>query len=320
MFGKNSESSEIDKVEIPSSWFLFGFVLSSIGIIILMKLYFDVGIFMTILAILITFVLGMVACRVTGETDITPVGALGKITQLSYGVLIPKNMVANLMTASITADVAGSAADLLEDLKKNMLALDFSATLESARAIKDASGDIDINEGVQVISDSLQVVGKKFQEGEWYLAELVIAGEIAKEVMALFSPLLKKDAGQSLGKVVVGTVAGDLHDLGKNIFINHAQNAGFDIIDLGVDVKTETFVQAVRDYGPVALGMSCLLTSTEKELGKVIEALKAENLRDGVKVIIGGAALTAEVSGGIGADAFAPDAITGTDIIKTWVR
>jgi len=211
------------------------------------------------------------------------------------------------------------AHHLLEDLRKNMLALDFSATLESARLIIEASGDMDITEGVQAVSDSLQVVGRRFQEGEWFLAELVIAGEIAKEVMELFSPLLKKETARSLGKVVVGTVAGDLHDLGKNIFINHAQNAGFDIIDLGVDVKTDTFVQAVRQNSPVALGMSCLLTSTEKELGKVIEALKAENLRDKVKIIIGGAALTAALSSAVGADAFAPDAITGTDIIKSWI-
>ena len=121
-----------------------------------------------------------------------------------------------------------------------------------------------------------------------------------------------------MGTIVVGTVAGDLHDLGKNIFMNFAKGAGFEVIDLGVDVAKEKFVSAVRDHGPLALGMSCLLTVTTGVIGRVIEELKGQGLRDRIKVIIGGACLTEGFARDVGADAFAPDAVTGTDIIKKW--
>jgi methanogenic corrinoid protein MtbC1 len=207
------------------------------------------------------------------------------------------------------------SCEIIDQLKQNLLGLDFDATLNSAKEIINSAGtgEIDINDAVNAVSDSLQVVGKRFQEGEWFLNELIVAGEIAKEVMAFFSPYMKQDKGLSLGTVLAGTVAGDLHDLGKDIFINHARNAGFNVIDLGVDVKSDTFISAVRKNNPVALGMSCLLTFTEKELGKVIEGLKSAGLRDSVKVIIGGAAITDKLADEIGADAFAPDAISGVD-------
>jgi 5-methyltetrahydrofolate--homocysteine methyltransferase len=121
-----------------------------------------------------------------------------------------------------------------------------------------------------------------------------------------------------LGTIAVGTVAGDLHDLGKNIFINFAKSAGFAVIDLGVDVPKEKFIGAVKEHSPVALGMSCLLTVTAGEIGKVIEELINQGLRDKIKVIIGGACLTEGFAKDVGADAFAPDAVTGTDIIKKW--
>jgi 5-methyltetrahydrofolate--homocysteine methyltransferase len=123
---------------------------------------------------------------------------------------------------------------------------------------------------------------------------------------------------ESAGTMVVGTVAGDLHDLGKNIFLNYAKSAGFTMIDLGIDVPTHKFVDSVKEYTPLALGMSCLLTSTDKEIGKVVEELNKQDLRDKVKVIIGGAALTEKFAQDVGVDAFAPDAVTGTDIIKKW--
>ncbi len=210
--------------------------------------------------------------------------------------------------------------ELLDQLKKNLLSLDFDATLSVANDIIRSKGIIDINDAVNVVSDSLRIVGQKFQEGDWFLNELVISGELAKDLMALFSPHMQKQAGLSLGTVVVGTVAGDLHDLGKNIFVNHATNAGFEVVDLGVNVKSEAFIKAVSENNPVVLGMSCLLTFTEKELGKVIDALEKVNLRDKVKVIIGGAAITEKLANEIGADAFAPDAVTGTDIIRQWAE
>jgi len=208
--------------------------------------------------------------------------------------------------------------DVLEQLKNGLLELDMDTAVEAANSIIEGDDSAAVKDAVGAVTDALQTVGKRFQDGEWFLAELVYAGEIAKDVMNLLSPLMEAGATESAGTVVVGTVAGDLHDLGKNIFINYAKSAGFKMIDLGIDVPTQKFVDAVKEHNPLALGMSCLLTSTDMEIGKVIEGLKKQNLRDKVKVIIGGAALTEGFAASVGADAFAPDAVTGTDIIKEW--
>jgi methanogenic corrinoid protein MtbC1 len=210
------------------------------------------------------------------------------------------------------------AGEALERLKGSLLDLDMAGAVGAARTVCDDGDNAVVKGAVDAVSDALQVVGKRFQDGEWFLAELVYAGEIAREVMNLLSPLMDAGASVSMGTVVVGTVAGDLHDLGKNIFINYAKSAGFTVIDLGIDVPCDKFIAAVKEHRPLALGMSCLLTSTDAEIGRVIQALKGENLRQEVKVIIGGAALTAGFARQVGADAFAPDAVTGTDIIRGW--
>jgi methanogenic corrinoid protein MtbC1 len=185
--------------------------------------------------------------------------------------------------------------DTIEQLKNGMLALEMDAALKATDAVVSGQNKAAVKEAVDAVTQALQVVGKKFQDGEWFLAELVYAGEIAKEIMARLSPLMQAEDSQSQGTIVIGTVAGDLHDLGKNIFINYARTSGFKVIDLGIDVPTAKFVSAVKEHQPLALGMSCLLTSTEKELGKVVDELKKQGARD-----------------------FAPDAITGLDMVKRW--
>ncbi len=203
-------------------------------------------------------------------------------------------------------------------IKNELLALDMDAALKAAGEVVKSQNKSAVKEAVDDVTQALQVVGKRFQNGEWFLSELVYAGEISKEIMNLLSPLMQSEPSQSYGTILIGTVAGDLHDLGKNIFINYARSAGFKVVDLGVDVPTGKFVSAVREHKPIALGMSCLLTSTEPELGKVIQELKKQGLREGIKIVIGGAALSQRVANDIAADAFAPDAITGLDIIKSW--
>ena len=208
--------------------------------------------------------------------------------------------------------------DVLERLRNGLLELDMDAAAEAARSIVKENNSLAVKEAVDAVTDALHIVGKRFQDGEWFLAELVYVAQIANEVTSLLSPLMEARAMGAAGTIVVGTVAGDLHDLGKDIFINYAKSAGFNVIDLGIDVSVERFTGAVKEHDPLALGMSCLLTSTDMEIGKVIEELKKEGLRDKVKVIIGGAALTEEFAKNVGADAFAPDAVTGTDIIRKW--
>jgi methanogenic corrinoid protein MtbC1 len=205
-----------------------------------------------------------------------------------------------------------------EQLKNAMLALDMDAAIKATNDVVKTQSKSAVKEAVDAVTQALQVVGKRFQDGEWFLAELVYAGEVAKEVMNLLSPLMQAEASHSQGTIIIGTVAGDVHDLGKNIFINYARSSGFNVVDMGVDVPAAKFASAVKEHKPLALGMSCLLTSTEKELGKVIEELRKQGLRDKVKVVIGGAALSERTARDVAADAFAPDAITGLDIIKKW--
>ena len=208
--------------------------------------------------------------------------------------------------------------DAHERLRTGLLELNMDAALEAAKSVAALGDRGAVGEAVDTVADGLQVVGRRFQNGDWFLAELVYAGEISKEVMSILSPLMATGDTGSAGRVVVGTVAGDLHDIGKNIFVSYARGAGFDMIDLGMDVSARQFKDAVEEHRPLALGMSCLLTTTSMEIGRVISELEGDGLRDGVKVIIGGAALTEQFAKEAGADAFALDAITGVDIVRGW--
>jgi len=208
--------------------------------------------------------------------------------------------------------------DLLERLKLALLDLDLSSAVALARSAADVPDGAIAAQAVDAVSQALQTVGRRFQDGEWFLAELVYAAEIAREMLSVLSPQIDSHAAKSAGTIVVGTVAGDLHDLGKNIFISYARSVGFHIIDLGIDVPVHTFVDAVRQHRPMALGMSCIMTPMVVNLERVVAELERQELRGKVKIIIGGAALTAKYASGISVDAFAPDAVTGTDIVNGW--
>lgn len=210
------------------------------------------------------------------------------------------------------------SSEVLERLRNAILALDMDATLEVVGTVLAETDEAGPQRAVDAITDALTVVGQRFQEGEWFLGELVYASEITKAAMELLAPRLTEKVRPGLGTVVVGTVAGDLHDLGKDIFRNYATGAGFEVIDLGVDVPAQGFVDAAERYRPLALGMSCLLTICAARISEVIEELGRRGLREDLKIIIGGAALTDAFARQVGADAFAPDAVTGTQIIQEW--
>jgi len=165
----------------------------------------------------------------------------------------------------------------------------------------------------------MEVVGEKYERNEYFLAELIMAGETMKEGMKVLEPYLKAGELKKIGKVVIGTVRGDLHDIGKNIVATLLSAAGFDVIDLGVDVPPEKFVEAVKENSPDIVGMSALLTTTMVEMEDIIKELKKAGLRDKVKVIIGGAPITREYAEKIGADAAARDAVEGVNICKSWM-
>lgn len=165
----------------------------------------------------------------------------------------------------------------------------------------------------------MEGVGEKYERKEYFLAELIMAGEVAEKGMKVLEPHLKGGGAKMVGKVIIGTVKGDLHDIGKNIVAMLLSAAGFEIIDLGVDVPPGKFVEAVREYNPDIVGMSALLTTTVAEMENAIKALKEAGLRDRVRVIIGGAPVTREFAEKIGADAAARNAIEGVEICKLWI-
>ena len=152
-----------------------------------------------------------------------------------------------------------------------------------------------------------------------FLTDLIMAGEIFNEAMEILMPKLVKGSTKSLGKVVIGTVEGDIHNIGKDITINFLKAEGFEVIDLGVDVPPQKFVDAINEHNPPVVGMSGLLTLSIEPMKKAVEAIAAANLRDKVKVIIGGERTDEEVRKYVGADAWVNDAIDGVKIIKNWV-
>jgi methanogenic corrinoid protein MtbC1 len=199
------------------------------------------------------------------------------------------------------------------------LALDADGVMSRVQQVVD-DAVISPKEAVDTIAAALDVVGRRFQEGEWFLGELVYSGKIARDAMDQLAPLLDADhTVEKLGKVVVGTIEGDMHDLGKSIFVNYARSAGFDMVDLGVNVSVSAFAEAIVKHQPVVLGMCCLLTPAAGGIVRVVEELQTRGLRERTRVIIGGAAMTAEFADEIGADAYAPDAVTGTDILRGWI-
>jgi methanogenic corrinoid protein MtbC1 len=210
-------------------------------------------------------------------------------------------------------------SEALAQLNDRLLDLDMEGTIEVARSLAGGGYDVAAKEAIAVVSSALATVGNRFQSVEWYLAELVYAGEISTDVLKILSPLMIGEASDQIGTIVVGTVAGDLHDLGKNIFINHARSVGFNIVDLGIDVPTAKFIAAIKEHKPDVLGMSCIMTTMTKSLENVVRELEKQLLRDSVKIIIGGAAMTDRYAKEVGVDAFAPDAVTGTDIVKGWM-
>jgi 5-methyltetrahydrofolate--homocysteine methyltransferase len=156
-------------------------------------------------------------------------------------------------------------------------------------------------------------VGELFKGGQYFIPEMLIAARAMKEALKLLRPLLVDTGIKPTGTVVIGTVQGDLHDIGKNLAGMFLEGAGFRVVDLGVNVSATSFVGAVKEHKAELVAMSALLTTTLLYTVEVIKALEADNLRSRVKVIIGGAPVTQEWADKIGADGFAPDAATGAD-------
>ncbi len=167
--------------------------------------------------------------------------------------------------------------------------------------------------------DGMVLVGKRYEGSEYYVSELIMAGEIFKEAMAVLGPHLKGDTGGTRGKVVAGTVKGDIHDIGKDIVVTLLQAANFDVLDLGVDVPPQKFVEAVKNSGATVVGLSGLLTISFETMKETVAALEAAGLRPRVKVMVGGGPVNEMVRNYVGADAYGADAQTAVTLCNQWI-
>lgn len=170
-----------------------------------------------------------------------------------------------------------------------------------------------LNEGLVA---GMNVVGAKFKANEFYIPEVLIAARAMKAGMGILRPILAEKNIKGVGTVVLGTVRGDLHDIGKNLVAMMLEGAGFEIIDLGVDVSPEKFIEIAKEKKADLVGLSALLTTTMPSMKDVVKAVRDSGLKDKVKVIIGGAPLTQSYADEIGADGYAPDAASAVDEVK----
>jgi 5-methyltetrahydrofolate--homocysteine methyltransferase len=163
---------------------------------------------------------------------------------------------------------------------------------------------------------TMETIGAKFKTGEVFIPEVLLSARAMNEALKVLEPYLAKGKREASGKIIIGTVRGDLHDIGKNMVVTMLRGVGFEVKDLGINLPAETFVRAVADERPDILGMSALITTTMPEMAKVIEALKASGLREKTKVIVGGAPVNAKFARDIGADGYAADAGEAVDLAK----
>ncbi len=207
-------------------------------------------------------------------------------------------------------------ADILEDLKS--LVLNFDVDSAQGLAKKAIDEGIDPLEAAKALTVAIREVGDKFGKGELFLPDLVCASEVLKKALPIINAEIEKkgQTQKSLGKVIIGTVFGDIHSIGKGMVSTLLFASGFEVIDLGINVKAETFLNSIKKENPDLLAMSALLTTTANEQKNVIEGLKKAGLKDKVKVIVGGSPINQEFADSIGADGYGATAPEGVKISK----
>ena len=205
----------------------------------------------------------------------------------------------------------------LQDLTEMIIELEIDDVADAVQTQLDAGADP--QDVLKALMAGMDEVGRRYETDEYFLAELVLAGDTMKAAFEVLKPHLKSDDTGDKTPIVAATVKGDNHDIGKNILLSMLLSAGFDVVDLGMDCPTEKIVEAVRDTGAKIVALSALLTMTMNEISNVDKALREAGLRDGVKIIVGGAPLSMELAKELGADDFSPDAIDGVKRIQALV-
>jgi methanogenic corrinoid protein MtbC1 len=199
----------------------------------------------------------------------------------------------------------------LDEAKLTALAEDFIAEKPS---------DAETQEAISALQNGMAAVGDLFEKGDYFIGDLIFAGELLTELAAMLKPETGSAGSSRAGKIVLGTVKSDLHDIGKNIFKTMAVAAGFEVHDLGIDQDVEVFVDKVRELKPDVLGLSGVLTLAVNSMKATVDALKTAGLKDQVKVIIGGACASKEAMVVSGADAWTTNAAEGVKICLDWVK
>lgn len=199
-------------------------------------------------------------------------------------------------------------------LSKSVIAGDMAAVVSATKAAIDAGSD-----PLEIINNGLiagmNVVGVKFKAGDMFVPEVLMAAKSMAAGVDIVKPLIAEGSMTAKGKVLIGTVKGDLHDIGKNLVAMMMESSGFEVVNLGVDIAPDKFVAAVKEHKPDVVGLSALLTTTMPAMKDTIDALTEGGLRKNVKVIIGGAPVTNDFAKEIGADGFAPDAASAAELV-----
>ena len=204
-------------------------------------------------------------------------------------------------------------ARLLADLKEEE-AIGFVK-----EALEQGADPLDLLEGAK---EGMNIVGRRFSESYYFIPDLVFSGEIMKRIVAILEPHLKRNRegeDERLGKVIIGTVAGDIHDIGKDLVTFMLDVNGFEVFDLGIDVPAEKFVDTIKETGSNVVGLSGFLTLAFQAMKDTIDAIREAGLRDDVKIMIGGGQMDEQVKGFTGADAYGKDAMEAVQLAKGWI-
>ena len=198
------------------------------------------------------------------------------------------------------------------------------AELEENEALRLTREKLDSGEDPQLILEEsrkgMEIIGKRFSDGTYFLPELIYSAEILKEITEIVKPKLKgEEQTKRLGKCIIGTVAGDIHDIGKDIVVFMLDVNGFEVYDLGVDVPPQTFVEKIKETGAPIVGLSGFLTLAFDSMKETVDAIKAAGLRDKVNIMIGGGQMDEEIRKYAGADAYGLDAMAAVSLAKTWL-
>jgi 5-methyltetrahydrofolate--homocysteine methyltransferase len=168
--------------------------------------------------------------------------------------------------------------------------------------------------------EGMNIVGQRFAKGDYFIPDLIFSGEILKGIVKILEPHLKQDEGANrLGKVIIGTVAGDIHDIGKDLVVFMLDVHGFEVLDLGIDVPVQKFVDTIKESGSTVVGLSGFLTMAFDAMRDTIEAINAAGLRDQVKIMVGGGQIDDQVKGYVGADAYGNNAMEAVKLAQGWI-